>query len=173
MEHYDVAPISGMHGELGTLVAAWQDGTREWQENLEHPCLEAMTWQAYQDGPSIGAIMMHLISCDRYWLACFAEGKEFAADHPAMEFDMTIDQYKPFWPAPPNEPIEWYYKMLADSRKEMFKLISRQKDPAKQFERKSSTATYRWIVAHLVQHDSYCGGQMVLLHEMWKKLSAV
>jgi uncharacterized damage-inducible protein DinB len=26
-----------------------------------------------------------------------------------------------------------------------------------------------WIVAHLVQHDSYHGGQIVMLNQMWKK----
>ena len=35
MEHYDVAPVEGMHPELGLLVATWRDSSREWRSNLD------------------------------------------------------------------------------------------------------------------------------------------
>jgi len=58
------------------------------------------------------------------------------------------------------------------ARTSVFASIAQHSDSLSEHPNGEYASTYRWIVAHLVQHDSYHGGQAVLLHETWKKLSA-
>jgi len=73
-------------------------------------------------------------------------------------------------PTPPAEPIEWYFDILDRARIRVFESIAQHSDSLSEHPNGEYVSTYRWIVAHLVQHDSYHGGQAVLLHETWKKL---
>ena len=167
---FDVAPYPQTSADLGLLIATWEDGTREWRENLGLPSEEAIVWQLYPNGPSIGGLLLHMASCDVYWLQQFVDGEEIDPDDPAEAYDNTVDQYVPLWPAPPRESIDWYFRILDESRAKMVARIQGHDDPLSVHARKNESYTYRWIVAHLVEHDSYHGGQAVLLHEAWKAL---
>lgn len=85
MKQFDVAPI-GSDVAIGTLLATWEDGTREWLDNLEEPSSEAMVWQPFPNGPSVGGIMLHMACCDLYWIKNFAWGAELDAEHPAVAY---------------------------------------------------------------------------------------
>lgn len=172
MKQFDVAPI-GSDVAIGTLLATWEDGTREWLENLEEPSEEAMVWQPFPNAPSIGGIMLHMACCDLYWIKNFVRGEELDADHPAVAYDAQLDQDNVLWPMAPHQPFAWYLEVLESTRRQVVELILQEPNPERVFQRRSSTTTFRWIVAHLIEHDSYHGGQCVLLHSMWQNRPSV
>ncbi len=170
MTHCDLTWPETQSPDLGALVATLKDGTLEWRDNLGLPSPEAIIWSPYPNGPSIGGLLLHLASTELFWIQKVANGVEISPEHPAEKYDSTMDQYLPHWPIPPNEPIQWYFKIQDDTRTEMIDLILAHNDPSRGYENRRGSFTYRWILAHIVEHDSYHGGQAVLLHEMFKKL---
>jgi uncharacterized damage-inducible protein DinB len=169
MKTLDVAPVEGMHPELGLLLATWADSTREWRKNLESPPVEALVWQPYPEGPSIGGLMLHIAACERYWLQSFAAGAPVDPNDTAIAYDAQVDQYVPAWAAPPVQPLAWYFAVLDTTHAEMVALVKTEREPDRLLPRRDYQVSYRWILAHLIEHDSYHGGQTVLLHEMWKR----
>lgn len=172
MTPYLLTLNEGLHPELATLVATLQDGTREWRSNLELPSQEAMVWSPYPNGPSIGGTLLHMAAAELYWLQYRSDGIPVPADHPAWVYDDTLDQYAHHWPKPPEQPIEWYLKIQDEVRELVIDRIRAHNDPDRLYVGETKTLTYRWILAHVVEHDSYTGGQAILLHEMYKHLRA-
>jgi len=170
MRNYDVEPKPGFEPQLAILAATLGDSTREWRRNLGRVSPEAMTWQCYPDGPSVGGLLMHLIESEAYWIREFADGDRLAETHPAVVYNRDLNVSKPFWPAPPGKPFSWYRRLHDEVRAEMMERISKASDPTRSYGGKRYSLTYRWILAHIVGHDSYTGGQAVLVHEMYKKI---
>jgi uncharacterized damage-inducible protein DinB len=169
---YDVSPALGTEREIGVLVATWQDGTREWLDNLGEPTAEALTWQPFEGGPSIGGIMLHMAGCDHYWISEFVNNRPQDPESPALQYNNKVDQDNVSWSTPPAEPFAWYLNQLQSVRGPVVEQILSHPEPNQEFQRTWGALTFKWIVAHLVEHDSYHGGQCVLLHELWKKTQA-
>ncbi|MBS1710080.1 MAG: DinB family protein [Armatimonadetes bacterium] len=171
MDHYDVTPVEGMHPELGLLVATWRDSSREWRESLGEVSDAAVVWQPYPNGPSIGGLVLHMVACDLYWIEAMLFDKGYdSLTGEAVEYDKQVDQYVPHWPTPPAKPMAWYLDLLDKTRAEMQALVATADDPERILERGGRYSfTCRWVLAHALEHDSYHGGQAVLLHEMWKQ----
>jgi len=166
---YDVSPLDGHSPEIGLLLSALDDSTREWRENLEEPTVEAITWRAGEDMYSIGILILHLIDAEDYWFRVIAGGLERDPAETALFMSQELDQYGGRWPIAPAQPISWYYEMQDRFRARAIEAI-KGLDPAKQFTRPSgNTFTLRWIVAHVLEHDSYTGGQAVAVHELWRR----
>lgn len=170
MHRYDLEGRHRIEGELGVLVAALEDGTREWRGELGEPSDAAVVWQPFPNGPSIGGIILHMAGCEWYWLNKFVSGEPEPGDDPAITYDGTLDQDAVQWPTPPAKPIGWYFDVLSERRAKSIEMIRNHGQPERVYSRHDCEVTYGWILAHLVQHDSYHGGQAVLLHEMFKKL---
>jgi uncharacterized damage-inducible protein DinB len=171
MAHYHIDYPVGLHPELGILFGSLTDGTNEWRESLETPSPEAIIWSPYPGGPSIGGVLLHSISAEIHWLIKVGAGQTPDDTHPARVYDASVDHLGPSWPVPPAEPIEWYFELQDKNREHMLEAVMNHNDPYAVHQGRTSTMTYRWILAHLVQHDSYHGGQAVLLHEMYKKVA--
>lgn len=168
MNRYDVEPAVGGDAQIGLLKATWQDSTREWRKNLGDVEEAAIVWQPYSDAHSIGAVLLHMIACENYWIVKDILQQEVDPDDPAIRFDREVDQYSGTWPAPPAQPLSWYYAMQDANRAEVFALIDGVGDPALVRVRPDRYEfTLRWVMAHLIEHDSYHGGQLVLLKELW------
>jgi uncharacterized damage-inducible protein DinB len=159
-----------MHSEIALLFGALQDSTREWRENLGDVEAAAIAWQPYPSGPSIGGELLHLAAAETYWFSKFVEGNDPDATDPAIRFDNALDQYAGQWPTPPSESLAWYFDVLDHHRELTRQSLIRQPNPISLHPGSETRITLRWIVSHIVQHDSYHGGQAVLLHEMWKRL---
>jgi len=172
MQRYELSPDPAGNGQLETLLACINDGTREWREYLEEPPIEAIVWQPYPNGPSIGGQILHIASCEVYWLQLFVAGLGVDLSEPDMAYDSTLDQDNHHWPTPPSQPLSWYFEIQDRRRAESVAFIRSHGDPSAVYPRRDCEVTFGWIVAHLVEHDSYHGGQAVLLNEMWKKLRA-
>ncbi|MBL8049012.1 MAG: DinB family protein [Chthonomonas sp.] len=168
--HFDLVPIGDVDVQLAAKIATLQDGTREWRGEFESMSPEELTWQPYPDGPSIGGCILHMAGCEAWWLQAVVRGEELDASNPAIAYDAALDQDNHVWPTPPAESPEWYFDILSAQREKTIALITEHNDPDSVHVRPSGNSfTFRWIVARLVQHDSYHGGQCVMLHEMWKK----
>lgn len=168
---YDVEPAEGFAPEIGTLIATWDDGFREWLDNLGEPTQEAMSWQAYPNAPSIGGVMLHIAGCDLYWIREYVRGEALDPSNPAVAYDSELDQDNAQWPTPPDQPFSWYLNIVRSTRNQVIEQIRQEPNIEREFHRSWGTLTFRWIVAHIVEHDSYHGGQCVLLHEMWKRMA--
>lgn len=172
MVKLEIEPWKGFSPELGLLVATWQDGLNEWLDHLGTPSPEAMVWQMTPNGPSIGGLFLHIAGCELFWLQEVGDGESVDPTDVAWAYDSELDQFAGQWPTPPAESFEWYLSMLKEHRHASYERVARHSDPNSIHERWDIQHTYRWIVAHLLEHDSYHGGQAVLLHEAWKVLSS-
>lgn len=167
---YDIAPLPGFEPSIGLLAASLQDSTREWRGELESPPIEAIVWQPFAGGHSIGGSFMHMIDCEISWIEDTAAGWDV---DPARFKE--LDPFGPTpadgaWTPPPAEPIEWYLAKFDAQRKRTLEALAelREPDAMRYVEAWDMEFSVRWIVSHVVQHDAYHGGQAVLLHEMWK-----
>lgn len=161
----DVAPLPGCHPEVGLLLAALQDSTREYRENLEGTPDEAVTWQARPGGHSIGALLLHMAEVELYWIVEVGAEKQIA-EGLMPEFDVDQDAGK--WPTVAALPLAEYYALL-DKVREVCIETAKTFDPEKVVVpgNWSEGATLRWILAHVVGHDSYHGGQAVLMRDLF------
>lgn len=163
-----LAPLEGYDPELGLILAMWRQSTKDWLDNLGEVSDEALIAQSEPDGPSIGAMILHLISCARFWVICEGHGLTVDESHPAIAYDLTMDQYEPYWPTPPRKPFAWYKELFEANKEEIEELVRTQTEPRAICESRGRKFEYRWMLARQVGHDSYHGGQAVLLHERWK-----
>ena len=169
----DLETLENVHPTLSVLIETWRDGAREWLDNIEEPPpVEAITWQPFENGPSIGGLLLHMIGCDLYWLESVVHGRPLDAESPAVAYDSTAMQDIVFWPTPPKNEWDWYLTLFTSSRKAVIADVIAFNQPEHTIQRNGREYTFQWIIAHLVEHDSYHGGQIVMLHEMWKKLHA-
>jgi uncharacterized damage-inducible protein DinB len=169
VEQRDLIWQEGLHPEIGVLWATLLDGTAMWRWGLEEPSPEAVVWSPYVNGPSIGGLVLHMAAAEQYWLQQVATGVEVSPDDPAWAYDLNLDQYVPHWPSPPAEPYAWYVRIQDETRARMFELVRAHNRPDTVHQVGDSSATYRWILAHVAEHDAYHGGQAVLLHETFRQ----
>lgn len=168
MDHYDVAPVPDFHPEIGVLLASMHDSTREWRENLGEPTVEAICWQPAPEFHSIGTILLHIAECEAYWFEQFVAKLTPDAEETKLLKAEEILQDDVKWPDAHPQPIEWYFELHDRIRARSWNAI-REIEPERVIVGNHGSFTLRWIVAHVLEHDSYHGGQAVLLHELWRK----
>jgi len=103
---YDIAPLTGMHPEIGLLAAALEDGTREWREELGRVSPDALVWQPFPGGHSIGALILHNIDVEAYWIEQFCAGKNRPEGEERLLLSEETHQYSVEWPKPPKKPLK-------------------------------------------------------------------
>ncbi len=168
MKSYDVKPTPGLHPELGVLLASLDDSTREWRDELGDVPVDAITWQPFPGGHSIGGILLHIAEVEAYWIEEFAAGHKLSKEDQERFMSEQILQYDVQWPTPPAQPLSHYYGILDEVRQRTYRRMSEVNTPERVYERRDETYTMRWILSHVVQHDSYHGGQAVLLKLIWE-----
>lgn len=168
MGHFDVAPLDGYDPEIGLLLASLVDSTREWRENLGAPSPEAICFQQKAKGRSMGGLMLHLIECELYWFTVVVAGLEIGVSAMEELRINEIDPYEDTWPTLEARPIEWYYELHDRYRKQAFDALKGARPQDLRQRPNGEVFSVRWIVSHVLQHDSYHGGQAVVLHEMLK-----
>jgi uncharacterized damage-inducible protein DinB len=168
--HFDIAPLPCYPEPYATFLATLQDGTREWRDELGDPDPRLIVWQPYPKSHSIGGVLLHIAEVEAYWFEEFCLGRTISPEESLTYMSSEIDQYGGSWPTPPEEPIAYYYDLLDKVRART--LESFKNFPAPEFvkEREWESTTMRWVVGHVIQHESYHAGQAVLLHEMGKRM---
>ncbi len=164
--HYDVTPIEGIDPQLGVLLASLDEGTREWRGELGEQDQEAVVWQPAPGAQSVGALILHMVEAELFWLREVAAGEAVPpADYKAVMADQ-IDQYAGQWPSPPRQPLSWFFAKHDAMRGQTHAIVRRLNDPehvGKRGERGERSFTLRWILQHVLTHEAYHGGQAVLL----------
>ena len=81
-----------------------------------------------------------------------------------------MDQYIPHSPVPPANSIKWYFTLFDENLKKMIESVEAHNQADCMHLHRDSSVSYSWILAHTIEHGSYHGGQIVRLHEMFKKM---
>jgi uncharacterized damage-inducible protein DinB len=168
---YDVEPAAGYPIEYGLLISTLQDGTREWREELGDVTEDAIVWQPYAKGHSIGGVILHMIDVEAFWIETAALDRERSSEELQELFSKETDQYAFNWVVPPRKPLAYYLELQDKVRARTLESIKHFPDPATVISRDgwSSSMTLRWILNHVVAHEAYHGGQTVMLKALYDK----
>jgi uncharacterized damage-inducible protein DinB len=166
MRKLDVEPLEGYHPDVGLLLATLQESTKEYRRYLADLPDEAITYQARSGGHSIGGLLLHMADVELYWVLSVGAGRRIPRDLlPKYE----CDQYGADWPSPPSLSLEEYVAIL-DKVRDITLVTARDFHPDTIITRKSWKAelSHRWILGHVIAHDSYHGGQAVVLRDLYE-----
>ena len=162
----DLTPLPDHDIQIGLLLAMLQDVTREWLSELGEVSITDITWQPRPNGHSIGAIFLHIIDVEAYWLEEIAAGIERSDEEMETLMSDEIDQYAVQWPKPPAEPLSWYLEQQAAVRQRTLDFVGKVNNPLHTGVRGDNQFTLRWLLQHVIAHEAYHGGQAVLLSLM-------
>ena len=167
----DAEPLPGYPEPYGLLCAVLQDGTREWRAELDADLSEdAVVWQPHPEAaPSVGALILHIIGIEAFWLERFALGLPADPEERRLTLIDEIDVDAPRWPAPPRRPLSWYLGLHDRVRARTLEGIKARWPPAEAtaLDWEGRPRTMRWALGHVIQHEAYHGGQAVLLIRLW------
>jgi uncharacterized damage-inducible protein DinB len=175
----DVSPLDGFPEPYGLLCAILQDASRDWRQELAWQgtrdeidaifTAEVVTRRMRPGGPSIGAIMLHMIVVEIFWFEVFVLGREFPEEDARllMANEIEVDEGK--WPDPPHQPLTWYFDLQDRYRARSLELIKEWPSPETTKEASwGNRYTPRWVLGHVIQHESYHGGQINMLADALK-----
>ncbi len=167
----DVAPLPGYPEPTGLLCAILLDATTEWRGELDGDLgPEATTWRARPGGPSMGAILLHMIIVEVFWLEQFVMDLETTAEDKQLLMWNEIDVDAPHWPDAPAQPLSWYFALHDRYRARILEVIKQwpKLDSLKDRPGEDGKYSLRWVLGHVIQHEAYHGGQIVMLNDLWK-----
>lgn len=170
---YDVAGIDDWKQLGENYLNALDDGTREWREELGNVDEDAIVWQPTPGFHSIGALILHIADVEVWWLHVVLGGRPYpeALRKKLLSEDTNQDDVQ--WPTPPRMPLAEYFAIHDEVRRGTAEVLSQPFDPKGVYEneRYRSRMTNRWILSHTLTHESYHGGQAVLLALMHERMA--
>ncbi|MCW5937499.1 MAG: DinB family protein [Fimbriimonadaceae bacterium] len=167
----DVAPLPGYREPYGLLCAILQDATNDWRKmELWHEDLpaEAMTWRIAPGMHSMGAVILHMASVEIYWLEEFVLRRQADPEEVRLLLRAETDVDNNQWPDAPSQPLRWYYELHDRLRARTLESVKEWPGPEERIPMHDFTITPRWVLGHVIQHESYHGGQILMLHDLWK-----
>lgn len=171
METFEVKPVPGAPEPYGLLAAILEDGTREWRWEMDQDLgPEAMVWQAYPGGHSIGSVILHIAGVEVGWFERFVLGKDRdPADFELFKSGETdVDNWT--WPEAYAEPLSWYFDLHDKVRARTLAALGDWPAADTVIDRGGGRAfSAGWVFGHVIQHESYHGGQAVLLQKLWEE----
>lgn len=147
------------------------DTTAEWRREMGRVAQRTVIWQPAENSHSIGALILHIADVEAFWLHEIACGSPLPESEQQLLMSEETSQYSEVWPKPPNKPLAWYYDLHDRIRARTHELLADADDPLKACFRGTREFTLRWIIYHVAQHESYHGGQAVLLAALHKKMT--
>jgi uncharacterized damage-inducible protein DinB len=172
---YDTPPMPGFPEPYGLLCSILQDATRDWRAELYGDLgPEVTTWRPRAGGSSIGGILLHMIGVEVFWFEHFVLGKRDSEDIPVLMSD-KIDVDQGVWPDVPAQPMSWYFDLHDRYRARTLESIKQWPAADTLLDREGEPNRYtpRWVLGHVIQHETYHGGQIVMLHDFWKHQAAL
>ncbi len=168
---YSLRPDPSLPADVGLFLETLEDSTREWRGELGEVPIEAIVWQPFPGSHSIGGILLHIAEVEDHWINEMCLGEPTPAELTAeLLGDQTlVDDVS--WPTPPAKPLSWYYEKLDEVRARTREAVRRMPPTDKVVKRPhwDFEVTLQWILGHVVGHDSYHGGQAVLLKLLWER----
>lgn len=169
MARFDLEVPADLDPALALLVGAWKDGAREWLDELGDLPAEAIVQRHGANGVSIGALLLHMIDCDEGWIRELVLGQPQDPASVAGAFcaELSVDDRK--FPDPPAWTLAEYVALLKSTREQLVAQLVGLSAEEERTSQSGNVFTLRWVLAHLVQHDSYHGGQIVLIWQEFGK----
>ncbi len=172
MKLRDLAVDTDLDPQVGLLLAVLDDVTSEWREELGEVGEEAVLWQPFPGGHSIGALILHIADVEAHWLHEVGAGQPRPAEEVSRLLSNETDQYKVEWPNPPAQPLAWYFAQQDDVRVRTKRLIAEINDLEHIGQEGDESFTLRYLLNHVISHEAYHGGQAVLLSVLFEKMAA-
>ena len=151
--------------EVATYINMLKQSTGEWRGMLGTDVTpEQISHQAYPGAHSIGAVLLHMADSEAIWTMEVLEGGAVPA---TLKEELLADQtdvWNGKWPVAPSEPLAYYYEKQDRVRENTLRVLAGLTDIDKEVTAWGNTFTIRWILGHIVSHDSQHGGQAILLH---------
>ena len=152
-----------MNNEINNWLAQLDQATREWMSQLDENITGVeLMWQAFPNGHSIGALLVHIAEVEAYWLHHICCGQPYE-DMENTALGSEIDQFAVLWPTPPPHPLDYYKALLGSTREKTKALIGSLDNPNHTALRGDKEFTLSWLMTHVIIHEAYHGGQAVLL----------
>ncbi|HEY0867982.1 MAG TPA: DinB family protein [Fimbriimonas sp.] len=168
----DATPLAGYPEPYATLCAVLQDGTREWRGELDPEISdEAVAWQPHPSAPSIAHLMLHIIGVELAWFEGTVQKKEWNREEVELVMLQEIDVDQDKWPPLPLRPFSWYLDLHDHFRARILEGIKSWPSADAAIEDGEESVTPRWVLGHVIQHEAYHGGQIVLLNRLWHLLN--
>ena len=79
---FDVKPVPKLDPQIGLLLSMLDEGTWEWRDELEecgNISEEMICWQPVPHGHNIGAVILHIVDVEGFWLHGMAAGQPLSA----------------------------------------------------------------------------------------------
>jgi uncharacterized damage-inducible protein DinB len=157
--------ITAQLPEVAVYMKVLEQSTGEWRGMLGTDVTPAqLVHQAYAGAHSIGAVLLHMADSEAIWTMEVLEGGAVPA---ALKEELLADQtdvWNGKWPVVPSEPLAYYYEKQDRVREHTLRVLAGLTDIDKDVSAWGNTFTIRWILGHMVSHDSQHGGQAILLH---------
>jgi uncharacterized damage-inducible protein DinB len=70
----------------------------------------------------------------------------------------------------PSQPLSWYLDLHDRFRARTLEAVKSwpPADTLKDRAGEDNQYTPRWVLGHVIQHEAYHGGQIVMLYDLWK-----
>jgi uncharacterized damage-inducible protein DinB len=165
----DALPLPGYPEPYATLCAVLQDGTREWRGEVDPDLsVESVSWRPHPKVPSIAHLMLHMISVEIGWFERTVQGKDWVYDEVVLLMMREINVDSDEWPEVPPRPLSYYLDLHDRIRARTLDGIKFWPPADTPIADGDERVTPRWVLGHVIQHESYHGGQIVLLARLWK-----
>ena len=162
MSYTSTAPVLP---EVATYINMLEQSTGEWRGMLGTDVTpEQLVHQAYPGAHSIGAVLLHMADSEAIWTMEVLEGGAVPAELKKELLTDETDVWNGKWPTVLEEPLEYFYEKQDRVREHTLRVLAGLTDIEKDVSAWGNTFTIRWILGHMVSHDSQHGGQAILLH---------
>ena len=141
--------------------------TKSWKGNLKGISETEFKWQALKGGHSIGMVILHCAMAEYWWIQCVVLGNEIDMKVVNALGYERMDIANGVYGTPLRKPKAWYLKQMTDVRRKTKAALKGLK-PSHTGTGRGNEYTLRWVLHHLVEHEAYHFGQMVLLRELYK-----
>jgi uncharacterized damage-inducible protein DinB len=170
----DIEPLAGYPADYAILLAMLQDGTRDWRDEIGEVTEDELVWQPHPGAHSIGGVILHMVDVEGWWIEEAVLGRERSVEETQELLSEETQQYKGLWPTPPRKPLSYYYELQDRVRERTIESV-RAFGPVTDTVTGTpweKAYTLRWVLNHVVAHESYHAGQAVLLKSLYKALTA-
>lgn len=165
----DVRPIEGLDVEIGLLLAMLDDATEYWRRHIGTVSEDALCWQPFPNGHSIGVILLHIADVESQWLYGVATGQARSEEELHRLLSEETQQADVQWPTAPRQPLSWYYAQHDAIREQTRRTVRQLNNPEHIGTRREQEFTLRWLLHHVLTHEAYHFGQAVLLSLMYAR----
>lgn len=177
----DLPAATASNLEIALLLRLLDESTAHWRNEMLYqmsnqfpegwgriePTIDQIVWQPFAGGHSIGALLLHMAGVEIFWLHDVGSGRTIAEEKDPLLLAWPADQDavdNVQWPTPPRQPLSWYFGQL-DAVRARTKDLLQTATPDDVHTRQADGAqfTMRWLLGYVNVHESYHGGQCVLL----------